>query len=105
MARILEAHVQITNTTQSQKTITGYMTRHDGKSGTAMANPDVQRELSSIRARSPQLARHSVLDSGDTVSGWLTYAFDWDPTATGKPTYQVLVSDEHNVNFEATRQL
>jgi hypothetical protein len=97
-ARILEQHLSVTNQAQVNKTLEGFYCEGSGLSITGDAQ--VRAEVEKRKALRAELRRHSILEPGDTVEGWVIHAFRYEPNEM--PTYTLGVVDERDEKYEAT---
>ena len=104
MALILEMRVSVANRTDTRKRLSGF--KVEVHSGGHVANgsehPEVSREVEHRKQERNLLNRISVLEPGETVSGWMVYAFPWK-TTPGEPEYTFTVIDELLNQYEATK--
>ena len=102
-ALILEVQLRVENLARIEKKLVAWRVDINSPGSTAgmMSHPDVLREVQRRRG-----IRHAgferVLQPGDSVKGWLVFAFPWR-AEPGSPDYSITVLDELKVEYEARR--
>jgi hypothetical protein len=104
LALILEMRVSVTNRTDTRKQLAGFQLQihSGGQVADGSKHLEVSREVEHRKQRHNALDRISVLEPGETVTGWMVYAFPWK-TTPGEPEYTFSVIDELKNQYEAAK--
>jgi hypothetical protein len=73
-ALILEMRVSVTNRTDTRKQLTGFQLYLAGQVTKEFDDPEVWRKVEHCKQQHNLLNRISVLEPGETVTGWMVYA-------------------------------
>jgi hypothetical protein len=94
--------VSVANNTDRRKQLTGFQLYSGGQVANGFEDPEVSREVARREQQHNLLNRISVLEPGETVTGWMVYALPWQ-TPSGEPEYTFSVLDELKKPYEAAK--
>jgi hypothetical protein len=104
LALILEMRVRVANRAGTRKQLTGFQLQSHSGGQVANGSEDLEisREVEHRKRQHNALNRISMLEHGETVTGWMVYALPWK-TTPGEPEYTFSVIDELKNKYEAVK--
>jgi hypothetical protein len=91
-AYVVEVHVTVTNQTDADIELGGFIWQVGGEGGAELGDIEVRREVDRYQRARPSFGRHLIIEPGATESGWGVVAVPFNAGAPELPTLRIKVS-------------